>query len=355
MLDQSPHQLARAEAKPALARCAKLLGDAEDLPFPTDPFDRYVSAGSIEYWPEPQRAIAEAYRVLRPGGTAAPIGPVRPGNPLLRRLAETWMLFPDRGPIPRLVQRRGIRRRRAARARPRLVPEPARPLRRGVSGNKPRAGPSPLRLPPPREDARAPLRPAERARVRAPLRGRFARRRRCSSRSAPRSRCATGCGRARDEPGGQPARGARRGAPGAGRRAVAVLAPAHDHRHRREHRRPLRDRRRRAARRDARRRPWRPGLDARRRLLRQRLHRRRQPARGRRDRPRQQAVPAAGVRRADAGGGAADRRGLRARAVALALSPGSGGDRRGARRRSRSARPTRCRRCASSASRCWPR
>ena len=34
-----------------------------------------------------------------------------------------------------------------------------------VSGNKPRAGPSPLRLPPPRETARAPLRPAERARV----------------------------------------------------------------------------------------------------------------------------------------------------------------------------------------------
>ena len=34
-------------------------GDAEDLPFPTDSFDRYVSAGSIEYWPEPQRGICE--------------------------------------------------------------------------------------------------------------------------------------------------------------------------------------------------------------------------------------------------------------------------------------------------------
>lgn len=37
-------------------------GDAEDLPFATDSFDRYVSAGSIEYWPEPQRGIKEAYR-----------------------------------------------------------------------------------------------------------------------------------------------------------------------------------------------------------------------------------------------------------------------------------------------------
>ncbi len=35
-------------------------GDAEELPFRTDSFDRYVSAGSIEYWPEPQRGIREA-------------------------------------------------------------------------------------------------------------------------------------------------------------------------------------------------------------------------------------------------------------------------------------------------------
>ena len=39
-------------------------GDAEDLPFPTDSFDRYVSAGSIEYWPEPQRGIREVWAVL---------------------------------------------------------------------------------------------------------------------------------------------------------------------------------------------------------------------------------------------------------------------------------------------------
>jgi len=37
-------------------------GDAEALPFKTDTFDRYVSAGSIEYWPDPQRGICEAYR-----------------------------------------------------------------------------------------------------------------------------------------------------------------------------------------------------------------------------------------------------------------------------------------------------
>ena len=42
-------------------------GDAEALPFEADAFDRYVSAGSIEYWPDPQRGIAEAYRCGRGG------------------------------------------------------------------------------------------------------------------------------------------------------------------------------------------------------------------------------------------------------------------------------------------------
>src|SRR5919199_6585000 len=95
MLDQSPHQLARARAKPALAACRKVLGDAEALPFAADTFDRYVSAGSIEYWPDPQRGIAEAYRVLRPGGVGVVIGPVRPAGRIARALADLWMLFPE--------------------------------------------------------------------------------------------------------------------------------------------------------------------------------------------------------------------------------------------------------------------
>jgi len=81
MLDQSPHQLAKARRKPSLQAAAKLLGDAERLPFAGGEFDRYVSAGSIEYWPDPQQGIAEAYRVLRPGGRALLVGPVEPANP----------------------------------------------------------------------------------------------------------------------------------------------------------------------------------------------------------------------------------------------------------------------------------
>jgi MPBQ/MSBQ methyltransferase len=94
MLDQSPHQLARAERKPQLACVTKILGDAEALPFATDSRDRYVSTGSIEYWPDPQRAIAEAYRVLRPGGVALLAGPLRRTHPLARALSDAWMLFP---------------------------------------------------------------------------------------------------------------------------------------------------------------------------------------------------------------------------------------------------------------------
>lgn len=69
-------------------------GDAEDLPFPTDRFDRYVSAGSIEYWPEPERGIKEAYRVVKEGGLACIIGPVHPTFWLSRFFADVWMLFP---------------------------------------------------------------------------------------------------------------------------------------------------------------------------------------------------------------------------------------------------------------------
>jgi MPBQ/MSBQ methyltransferase len=45
ILDQSPHQLAKAKEKAPLKECKIIEGDAEDLPFETDYADRYVSAG----------------------------------------------------------------------------------------------------------------------------------------------------------------------------------------------------------------------------------------------------------------------------------------------------------------------
>ena len=143
MLDQSPHQLARAERKPALAACEKLIGDAERLPFGDDRFDRYVSAGSIEYWPDPLRGIAEAYRVLREGGRAVVVGPLRPAGGLARLLADTWMLFPAAAEYRGWFERAGFDD---------VAVHPlAAPWSRdgdgayavAVTGRKPRAGPSP--------------------------------------------------------------------------------------------------------------------------------------------------------------------------------------------------------------------
>lgn len=45
ILDQSPHQLAKAKEKEPLKDCKIIEGDAENLPFRTDYADRYVSAG----------------------------------------------------------------------------------------------------------------------------------------------------------------------------------------------------------------------------------------------------------------------------------------------------------------------
>ena len=93
-VDQSPHQMAKAKAKASLAGATFKLGDAENLPAETSSFDRYVSAGSIEYWPNPARGIREAYRVVKPGGRATLIGPLEPPTAWGKFLADTWMLFP---------------------------------------------------------------------------------------------------------------------------------------------------------------------------------------------------------------------------------------------------------------------
>jgi MPBQ/MSBQ methyltransferase len=156
MLDQSPHQLSRAQRKPALRGCRKVLGDAEDLPFDDDAFDRYVSAGSVEYWPEPQRAVAEAYRVLRSGGTAVVIGPLQPQGRAARALTGAWMLFPEADEYRDWFARAGFEQLDAF---PLAAPWHADGeggyalVMRGV---KPGSGPSPLALEPKREDLSAP-------------------------------------------------------------------------------------------------------------------------------------------------------------------------------------------------------
>jgi MPBQ/MSBQ methyltransferase len=167
MLDQSPHQLARAAKRPALAACRRLLGDAEALPFGDDAFDRYVSAGSIEYWPDPQRGIAEAYRVLRAGGVGVVIGPVRPAGRLARWLADAWMLFPEEREYREWFERAGFVDVSLHPVAPDWYRDRRVPYAVAVAGTKPAAGPSPLTLPAPAEQLEAPLPLRERLRVAA--------------------------------------------------------------------------------------------------------------------------------------------------------------------------------------------
>jgi MPBQ/MSBQ methyltransferase len=159
MLDQSPHQLARSRRRAALGPCARVLGDAERLPFGDDAFDRYVSAGSIEYWPEPQRAIAEAYRVLRPGGVGVVIGPVRPAGRVARALADAWMLFPAVEEYRAWFAAAGFADVELRPVAPAWYRDRRAPYAVAVAGVKPAPGPSPLAatLGPPAEELAAPL------------------------------------------------------------------------------------------------------------------------------------------------------------------------------------------------------
>ena len=167
MLDQSPHQLARAAAKPPLRSCRRLEGDAEALPLETDSFDRYVSAGSIEYWPEPQRAVAEAYRVLRPGGVAVFVGPLPPANRAASWLSKQWMLFPRETDYRAWLAAAGFTDMVTAYVAPGWHRDRRSPYGLAIAGTKPAAGPSPLRLPALRERVDEPMTPARRLRFAA--------------------------------------------------------------------------------------------------------------------------------------------------------------------------------------------
>lgn len=61
---------ARALTNDCAGRVGMVFADAHHLPFRNDYADIIVSRGSIPFWAEPQQALAEIYRVLKPGGQA---------------------------------------------------------------------------------------------------------------------------------------------------------------------------------------------------------------------------------------------------------------------------------------------
>eukprot|EP00803_Ostreobium_quekettii_P003045 evm.model.scf_723.2 EVM.evm.TU.scf_723.2 scf_723:8387-14026(+) len=158
LVDQSPHQMSKAKQKKPLEGVTFTEGDAEDIPLETDAFDRYVSAGSIEYWPDPQRGICEAYRVVKPGGLACLIGPVHPTHWLSRFFADMWMLFPTEEEYIEWFTKAGFEDVKMHRIGPKWY----RGVRRhglimgcSVTGRKSKAGVSPLNLGPVQEISKA--------------------------------------------------------------------------------------------------------------------------------------------------------------------------------------------------------
>ena len=108
-LDQSAHQLEKAYGKFGKRGPVTFLrGDAERLPFRDDAFDAYWSSGSIEYWPNPVEALAEARRVTRPGGTVLVVGPDYPNSSVFQRLADAIMLFYDEAEADRMFAAAGF-------------------------------------------------------------------------------------------------------------------------------------------------------------------------------------------------------------------------------------------------------
>ena len=98
-IDLSPEMLAEAQRRAAeLGRAVDLqLGNAEALPFPDVRFDTVVVTLGLCTIPDPRAAVAEARRVLRPGGrlllwehVRSPVLPVRLVQMVLNPVCVRW-------------------------------------------------------------------------------------------------------------------------------------------------------------------------------------------------------------------------------------------------------------------------
>ncbi len=95
MLDISPQMLmegrrrARAEGRP-MKRLDFTVANAEALPFPDDHFDAYTIAFGIRNVPHVDVALAEAFRVLKPGGRFQCLEFSRPAVPGLEKVYDAY-------------------------------------------------------------------------------------------------------------------------------------------------------------------------------------------------------------------------------------------------------------------------
>jgi ArsR family transcriptional regulator len=98
-IDASKAMLALARsrlARAGLSHCSVRLGDMYRLPLADDTIDMVVLQMVLHYAEQPDSVIAEAARVLRPGGTLLVVDLLAHGRPdLTARLAHRWPGFAD--------------------------------------------------------------------------------------------------------------------------------------------------------------------------------------------------------------------------------------------------------------------
>lgn len=90
-IDPDPHMLKRARRRAAAAPCPMRLTAAggESLPFDDGEFDTVVITLTLCTIPDPEAAIREARRVLKPDGRLSFLEHVRSDRPWLARLQDT--------------------------------------------------------------------------------------------------------------------------------------------------------------------------------------------------------------------------------------------------------------------------
>jgi len=79
-------EIARQRAQSLGRQVELVVGDAQALPFPDQRFDTVVCTIALCSIPDERQAIAEVWRVLRPGGHFVALEHVRSPNPIIRGL-----------------------------------------------------------------------------------------------------------------------------------------------------------------------------------------------------------------------------------------------------------------------------
>jgi ubiquinone/menaquinone biosynthesis C-methylase UbiE len=96
------------QARSHRPRLAWVQGDALRLPFRSASFDAVLSTESFHWFPDPDAALAEFFRVLAPGGRAyiALVNPPLEGLSRATRLASRWVGEPFEWPTRRRMRAR---------------------------------------------------------------------------------------------------------------------------------------------------------------------------------------------------------------------------------------------------------